>query len=122
MECRATPTLTTEPFRSGKSTGHDLSAQIMAGGLAASKTLRRQPGKAGITKISIHGHSPIILEHIKGRTPSTTRRLSPTHGIDAPSVQRKCNADADTTTNAGLCARNHERRILFSDDLSLTPT
>jgi hypothetical protein len=38
------------------------------------------------------------------------------HGIDVQWVRRNCHAEAVAAANAGLRARNHERRILFYDN------
>ncbi len=38
------------------------------------------------------------------------------HWIDVQWVRRNCNAEADAAANAGLRARNQERRILFFDN------
>jgi hypothetical protein len=37
------------------------------------------------------------------------------HGIDVQWVRRNGNAEADAAANAGVPARNHERRIVFYD-------
>jgi ribonuclease HI len=85
---------------------------------------------AGITALSIRGDSQLIIAHITGRARCTTRSLSPLldralrlmdprafpHGIDVQWVRRNCNVEADTAANAGLRARNQERRILFFDN------
>ncbi len=85
---------------------------------------------AGITALSIGGDSQLIIAHTTGRARCTTRSLSPLldralrimdprafpHGIDVQWVRRNGNAEAETAANAGLRARNQERRILFFDN------
>jgi ribonuclease HI len=85
---------------------------------------------AGITALSTRGDSQLIIAHITGRARCTTRCFSPLldralrlmdprsfpHEIDVQWVRRNCNAEADAAANAGLRARNQERRILFYDN------
>ncbi len=85
---------------------------------------------AGITALSIPGDAQLIIAHITGRARCTTRCLSPLrdralrlmdprsfpHGIDVQWVRRNWNAEADAAANAGLRARNNERRKRFYDN------